>query len=160
MAIFFLVTRSNDCLLYLSQPHFEASVRMRLTLPKVGTWSPPGLSQLQRSITEVKTPCLEVLFILLERPWNVDVENGLEVWAESYELPKSRESGVQTGTISGHLLASPRNKSHLDAGVADQRKEYYMGEGGGFPRVRTVVSQVNLNCLWLVPTPRVFPKVN
>jgi hypothetical protein len=24
----------------LSQPHFEASVRMRLTFPKVGTWSP------------------------------------------------------------------------------------------------------------------------
>jgi len=30
----------------VSQPHFEASVRMRLTLPKVGTWSPPGLPQL------------------------------------------------------------------------------------------------------------------
>jgi len=27
----------------VSQPHFEASVRMRLALPKVGTWSPPGL---------------------------------------------------------------------------------------------------------------------
>jgi hypothetical protein len=52
----------------LSQPHFEASVRMRLTLPKVGTWSPPGLPQLQSSIAEVKTPCLEVFFIPLERP--------------------------------------------------------------------------------------------
>jgi hypothetical protein len=39
---------------FLLQPHFEASVRMRLTLPKVGTWSPPGLSQLQSSIAEVK----------------------------------------------------------------------------------------------------------
>jgi hypothetical protein len=28
---------------------------------------------------------------------------------------------------------SPENKSHLDAGVAEQRREYYMGEGGGFP---------------------------
>ncbi len=26
----------------MSQPHFEASVRMRLTLPKVGTWSHSG----------------------------------------------------------------------------------------------------------------------
>jgi hypothetical protein len=27
----------------MSQPHFEASVKMRFTLPKVGTWSPLGL---------------------------------------------------------------------------------------------------------------------
>jgi len=53
---------------------------MRFTLPKVGIWSPPRLSQLQSSITEVKTPRLEVFFISLERPWSVDVENGL-AWA-------------------------------------------------------------------------------
>jgi len=52
----------------MSQPHFEASVRMRLTLPKVGIWSPPGLPQLQSSTVEGKTPCLEVFFIPLERP--------------------------------------------------------------------------------------------
>ncbi len=52
----------------MSQPHFEASVKMRLTLPKVGTWSPPRLPQLQNSIAEVKKPCLEVFFIPLERP--------------------------------------------------------------------------------------------
>jgi len=28
-------------------------------------------------------------------------------------------------------------------GAAEQRKEYYMGEGGGFLRVRAVVSLVN-----------------
>jgi hypothetical protein len=28
-------------------------------------------------------------------------------------------------------------------GAASKRKEYYMGEGGGFPEVRVVVSQVN-----------------
>jgi len=52
----------------LSQLHFEASVRMRLTFPKVGTWSPSGLPQLQSLIAEVKTPCLEVFFIPLKRP--------------------------------------------------------------------------------------------
>jgi len=36
-------------------------------------------------------------------------------------------------TISGLLLGSLGNKSHLDAGAAEQRREYYMGEGGGFP---------------------------
>jgi hypothetical protein len=42
--------------------------------------------------------------------------------------------------ISGLLLGSPGNKSHLDAGSVEQRKGYYMGEGGGFPRVRTKMS--------------------
>jgi len=48
------------------QPHFEASVRMKLALPKVGTWSPSKLPKLQSSIAGVKTPCLEVIFIPLE----------------------------------------------------------------------------------------------
>jgi len=61
----------------LSQPHFEASVRMRLALPKVGTWSSPRLSKLQNSITGIKTLCLDVFFISLERSSSVDIENGL-----------------------------------------------------------------------------------
>jgi len=52
----------------MSQPHFEASVRMRFTLPKMGTWSLPGLPQLQSSIAKVKTPRLEVFLKPLERP--------------------------------------------------------------------------------------------
>jgi len=49
----------------LSQPHFEGSVRSPLTLPKMGLGSPPGLPKNQ--IAGVKTPCIKVLFILLER---------------------------------------------------------------------------------------------
>jgi hypothetical protein len=51
----------------MSQPHFDASVRMKLTLPKVGTWSPSGLSKIQSLIAGVNTPCIEVFFIPLER---------------------------------------------------------------------------------------------
>jgi len=40
---------------------------MKLALPKVGTWSPPGLPKLQSSIAGVKTPHLEVFLTLLER---------------------------------------------------------------------------------------------
>jgi hypothetical protein len=61
----------------LSQPHFDASVRMKLTLPKVGTWSPSGLLKTQSLIAGVKTPCIEVFFISLERFWSIDVQNGL-----------------------------------------------------------------------------------
>jgi hypothetical protein len=43
------------------------SVRMTLTLPKWGLGSPPRLPKTQNSIIGVKTPCLEVFFIPLER---------------------------------------------------------------------------------------------
>jgi hypothetical protein len=51
----------------VSQPHFEASVKTKLALPKVGTWSPPGLLKLQSSIARVKTPRLEFFFNILEK---------------------------------------------------------------------------------------------
>jgi len=50
----------------MSQPHFEGSVRSPITLPKI-----------QKSIARVKTPCIEVFFIPLERFQSVDVQNGL-----------------------------------------------------------------------------------
>jgi hypothetical protein len=59
-----------------------------------------------------------------------------ELWAP--KVPK-----VQTRTVLGLLLGSLENKSHLDVGSVEQRRKYYMGEGGGFPRVRAVVSQVS-----------------
>jgi len=51
--------------------------------------------------------------------------------------------GVQTGTVSGLHFGSPEKNSHLDASAAESYREYYMGEGGGFPRVRAMVSQVS-----------------
>jgi hypothetical protein len=47
---------------------------------------------------------------------------------------------VQTGTVLGLLLGNPETKSHSDVGVMERCKEYYMREGGGFPRVWVVVS--------------------
>ncbi len=46
-------------------------------------------------------------------------------------------------TISGFHFGSPGTKSHLGVGAVEQRREYYMGEGGGFPRTRAVVNQVS-----------------
>jgi hypothetical protein len=40
----------------LSRPHFGLSVRVKPTLPKVGTWSPPGLPKIQSSIDAPPTP--------------------------------------------------------------------------------------------------------
>ncbi len=50
---------------------------------------------------------------------------------------------MQTEIVSGLLLGTPGIKSHSDVGVAERRREYYMGEGGGFLRVRVVVSLVS-----------------
>jgi hypothetical protein len=50
---------------------------------------------------------------------------------------------VQIETILGLLLGSLEIKSHLDVSAAERRKEYYMGEGGGFPRIQAVVNLVN-----------------
>jgi hypothetical protein len=60
----------------MSQPYFEESVRMGLTLPEWELESSPGLSKFQSSIAGVKTPCIVVFFISLESYQNVDVENG------------------------------------------------------------------------------------
>jgi len=38
-----------------------------------GNWSFGGLSNIQRTITRVKTHCIKKIAILLERSWNLDV---------------------------------------------------------------------------------------
>ncbi len=52
-------------------------------------------------------------------------------------------NGDNFGTISGLPLGSPRTKGHLDVAPMERHKVYYMGEGGGFPRVQAMVSQVS-----------------
>jgi len=59
------------------------------------------------------------------------------------ELRCRKVLGVQIGTISRLLLGSPGTKSHSDVGAVERHKIYYMGEGGGFLRVRAVMSLVN-----------------
>ncbi len=65
------------------------------------------------------------------------------IWARGKKLWTPKVLGVQTGTVSGLHFGSPKKKSHLDASAAESYREYYMGEGGGFPRVRAMVSQVS-----------------
>ncbi len=62
-------------------------------------------------------------------------------WGQKLWLPKV--PGVQTGTVSGLHFGNPGKKCHSDVASAGERREYYMGEGGGFPRVQAVVSQVS-----------------
>jgi hypothetical protein len=41
------------------------SVRIKLTLPKLGTWSPPGLPKIQSLIAGVKTPRIGGVFDII-----------------------------------------------------------------------------------------------
>jgi hypothetical protein len=52
-------------------------------------------------------------------------------------------AGVQIGAILGLLLGSPGIKNHSDVGAAERCRKYYMREGGGFPRIRAMVSLVS-----------------
>jgi hypothetical protein len=49
---------------------------------------------------------------------------------------------------------------HSDVASTSEHREYYIGEGGGFPRVRAVVSQVCRSARGLSQHPRVFSNVN
>jgi hypothetical protein len=57
----------------------------------------------------------------------------------------SQSPGTPPETISGLQLGSPGKKSHLDVVPEMWHREYYVGEGGGFPRVRAVVCLVVQN---------------
>jgi hypothetical protein len=69
--------------------------------------------------------------------------NLVPIWAWGEKLWTLKIPEVQTGTVPGLRLGSPRKKSHLDVAFARSCREYYKGEGGGFPRVRAVVSQMS-----------------
>ncbi len=68
----------------------------------------------------------------------------------------SKVPGLQSGTISGLQLGSPRKNSHLDVVYATSCRVYYMGESDGFPQVRAVMSLVCPCCPCLVLAPRML----
>jgi hypothetical protein len=61
-------------------------------------------------------------------------------------------AGIQTRTISGLIFGSPGIKSHSDVGAAERYREYYMGEGGGFPQVWAMVNLVNPKSFMVCPS--------
>jgi len=65
----------------------------------------------------------------------------IQVWGE--ELWASKVPGIQIGTVLGLHFGSPEKKSHLDASAVESCREYYMGEGGGFPWVWAVMNQMS-----------------
>jgi hypothetical protein len=86
--------------------------------------------------------------------------NLIPIQARGEKLWFPKVSGVQTGTVSGLHLGSPGKKSHLDVASTRSCRKYYNGEGGGFPRVRAVMSLVCPIARGLSWHPRVFSNAN
>jgi len=125
---------------------------------KLAIWLPTTKSrQLTRSRC-VQVEC-DTVGKLLRRATNfLETSSQSEVWAGSYELPKSRES--KPGQFQDSSLGVPGIKAIWMWVRWSNIENTILGEGGGFPRVRAVVSQMSPYCPWFVPTPRLFPKVN
>jgi len=64
------------------------------------------------------------------------------------------------GTLSGLHFGSPNKMCHSDVASATSRREYYMGEGDGFPRIRAVVSLVCPSARGKSQHPRVSQMLN
>jgi hypothetical protein len=71
-----------------------------------------------------------------------------------------QSSGSPAGTLSGLHFGSPNKMCHSDVASATSRREYYMGEGGGFPWVRAVVSLVCPSARGKSQHPRVSRMLN
>jgi len=75
-----------------------------------------------------------------------------DVCLQSYRAPKSRESHLAQFWDSHSGI--PGEKSHLDVGSVASHREYYKGEGGGFPQVQVVVNLVCPCCPWFILAPK------
>jgi hypothetical protein len=61
-------------------------------------------------------------------------------------------------TVSGLPLGSPRTNSHLDVALVEWCRVYYMEEGGGFPWIQVMVSQVSPELPVACPSTKGAPK--
>jgi len=86
----------------------------------------------------------------LEENYNFGLDLVL-IQARGEKLWTLKVPGVQIGIVSGLHFGSPGKKSHLDASAAESYKKYYIGEGGGFPWVRAMVSQMSPRLLVACP---------
>jgi hypothetical protein len=119
---------------------------------KLAIWLPTTKNQESTSSQCLQQEC-DMALEALNESYNFG-SNLVPIWARGKKLWTPKVPGVQAGTVTGLHFGSPGKKSHLDVASAWSCREYYKGEGGGFPRVQAVVSQVSPSCPWLVPTPK------
>jgi hypothetical protein len=95
------------------------------------------------------------------------LERELQHWFKAHPDPSLgrgpmavQSSGSLAETLSGLHFGSPNKMCHSDVASATSHREYYKGEGGGFPRVRAVVSLVGPSARGKSQHQRVFRMLN
>jgi len=76
------------------------------------------------------------------------------------ELWPSKVPGFHLGTVSGLHFEGPNKMCDSDVASTVRCREYYMGQGGGFPRVQAVVCLAVQSARGLSHHPRVSLNVN
>jgi hypothetical protein len=100
------------------------------------------------------TKCLELTqFPNMQAMYNIPLESswpGIQLCFRPHcnqrstrEVMRPKVAGVWAMGISGLPLGNPMTKCHMDVAPVERCREYYKGEGGGFPQVRVVVSLVS-----------------
>jgi hypothetical protein len=116
----------------------RSGIKLAIWLPTTKSWEStrPWCVQVECD-TPLESSQREVQVFVKPHP-NLKSEQGVM----SYQSPGSpnRDSFE---TISRLPFGSPETKSRLDVAPVEWCRVYYMGEGGGFPRVRAVMSQVS-----------------
>jgi len=91
----------------------------------------------------------------------------IQLWFKTRPNPSLRRGvmaaqsfGSLIGTLLGLHFGNPNKMCHSDVASVVRCREYYMGEGGGFPRVRVVVCLVVQSARGLSQHPRVSWNVN
>jgi hypothetical protein len=85
-----------------------------------------------RPLPDVQEQCATWRWKALEESYNFG-SNLVSIQTRGEKLWMPKVPRVQTGTVSGLHLGSLGKKSHLDVASARSCREYYKGEGGGFP---------------------------
>jgi len=125
---------------------------------KLPVWLPTTKSR--ESISSRR--CLKECNTALESSWRE-----LQLWFKSRPDPSLGRGAMSVqspGTPTRDSFETPtwesREKEPFDVASAENYRVYYMGEGGGFPRVWAVVSLVCQSARGLSQHPRVFPNAN
>ncbi len=92
--------------------------------------------------------CVTCCWKALDKGYNFSL-NLTSIKGLHTKLRASKVAGVPISRILRIQLWNPGKKWHLGVGPVAKHREYYKGEGGGFPQVRVMVSLVNL-CLSVV----------
>jgi hypothetical protein len=120
---------------------------------KLAIWLPTT-----ESLESTRFPCVQVACNtpLESFQWGLQLRfrpNPNQRFAQEVMVPQScRSSNLPT-----FPFGSPETKNHSDVIPTWRCRVYYMGEGGGFPRIQAMVSLVNLRSLVALPNTKGAP---